>query len=206
MNSRACVCVGGRHNQFRTDRLDQLDNPRDIQFGNTQPAVIRWKLLAPNQQRAFLDALGHGVDLLRDPTVVESIVRRKWAAFDTQLLTDAVVLPFAHAWAACRIAQTQPRVYGGEEVPEMNSNAVAVIAAAQAVVRWLPQSYGAANRCLKVEEQEASRLVESRLRSSGNREEMVRRCLSSSNPHVRTCVRVCTAGSACRQCEWTGEK
>ena len=55
----------------------KLADPRDLQFGNAQPATIRWALLAAGQRRAFVRALLRGQDFLRDPAVVEFLVRRR---------------------------------------------------------------------------------------------------------------------------------
>ena len=60
-----------------TPALSKLADLRDLQFGNSQPATIRWERLAPGQQRAFLRALLRGHDFLRDPAVVEFLVRRR---------------------------------------------------------------------------------------------------------------------------------
>jgi hypothetical protein len=98
---------------------------------------IRWALLAAGQRRAFLRTLLRGVEILRDPAVVEFVVRRR-GEFDRaanavvaadagggaaapavarQVLTDAVMQPFR---AAYRGAQMLPHVYGGAQLHEVH--------------------------------------------------------------------------------------
>ena len=101
---------------------------------------IRWALLAAGQRRAFLRTLLRGVEILRDPAVVEFVVRRR-GEFDRaanavvaadagggaaapavarQVLTDAVMQPFVEARAAYRGAQMLPHVYGGAQLHEVH--------------------------------------------------------------------------------------
>jgi hypothetical protein len=139
----------------------KLADPRDLQFGNMQPATIRWALLSAGQRRAFLRTLLRGVEFLRDPAVVEFVLRRRGefdgavnavaaanaaggaasAADAQQVFTDAVVQPFVEAWAAYRGAQMLPHVYGGAQLHEVYP---APSAEADAVP-FVPRRYGAAD-------------------------------------------------------------
>jgi hypothetical protein len=159
-------------------RADQkLADPRDLQFGNAQPVTIRWALLAAGQRRAFLRTLLRGVEFLRDPAVVEFVVRRRGefdgaanavaaadapggaaaAADARQVFTDAVVKPFVEAWAWYRGAQMLPQVYGGAQLhevhpaPSAEADAVADAAAAAAdgAVPFVPRRYGAADHSME---------------------------------------------------------
>ncbi len=157
----------------------KLADPRDLQFGNQQPVTIRWALLAAGQRRAFLRTLLRGVEFLRDPAVVEFVVRRRGefdaaanavAAADAaggaaaaaagdarQVLTDAVVQPFVEAWAAYRGAQMLPQVYGGAQLHEVHpapsaeadAAADAAAAALEGAVPFVPGRYGAADHSME---------------------------------------------------------
>jgi hypothetical protein len=156
----------------------KLANPRDLQFGNQQPVTIRWAMLAAGQRRAFLRTLLRGVEFLRDPAVVEFVVRRR-GEFDRaanavvaadaaggaetpagdarQVLTDAVVQPFVEAWAAYRGAQMLPQVYGGAQLHEVHpapsaeedAAADAAAAALDGAVPFVPWRYGAADHSME---------------------------------------------------------
>ena len=155
----------------------KLADPRDLQFGNQQPVTIRWALLAAGQRRAFLRTLLRGVEFLRDPAVVEFVVRRRGefdraanavaaadagdgasaAANARQVLTDAVVQPFVEAWAAYRGAQMLPQVYGGAQLHEVHpassaeedAAADAAAAALEGAVPFVPGRYGAADHSME---------------------------------------------------------
>jgi hypothetical protein len=139
-----------------------------------QPVSVRWALLVAGQRRAFLRTLLRGVEFLRDPTVVEFVVRRRGefdravnavatadaavgAADARQVLTDAFVQPFAEAWAAYRGAQIRPRVYGGAQLhgvhpapsAEAGAEAEAAAAAAEGAVPFVPGRYGAADHSME---------------------------------------------------------
>jgi hypothetical protein len=140
-----------------------------------QPVTIRWALLAAGQRRAFLRTLLRGVEFLRDPAVVEFVVRRRGefdraanavAAADAgdgaaaaaagdarQVLTDAVVQPFVEAWAAYRGAQMRKQVYGGTQLHEVHpapsAEEDAAAAALEGAVPFVPGRYGAADHSME---------------------------------------------------------
>jgi hypothetical protein len=155
----------------------KLADPRDLQFGNQQPVTISWALLAAGQRRAFLRTLLRGVEFLRDPAVVEFVIRRRGefdraanavvaadagggaaaAGYARQVLTDAVVQPFVEEWAAYRGAQMLPQVYGGAQLhdvhpppsAEADAAADAAAAAAEGAVPFVPGRYGAADHSME---------------------------------------------------------
>jgi hypothetical protein len=154
----------------------KLADPRDLQFGNAQPATIRWALLAAGQRRTFMRALLRGQDFLRDPAVVEFLVRRRGefdraahavaaadaaggaragAAAVRQVLTDSVVRPFVEAWSLYRHLQMLPQVYGATALhevhpaPSADAAADAAAAALEGAVPFVPGRYGAADHSME---------------------------------------------------------
>ena len=157
----------------------KLADLRDLQFGNQHSVTIRWELLAAGQRRAFLRALLRGQDFLRDPAVVQFLVRRRGefdraasdggavggrpggaaaaggggAADDDagRLLADAVVRPFVDSWSAYRDAQMLPEVYGRALLREVHATQPADVAAEVAVasVPFVPGRYGAVDHSIE---------------------------------------------------------
>ena len=122
---------------LRSSKLaDRPARSPDRQYA--QPATIRWALLAAGQRRTFMRALLRGQDFLRDPAVVEFLVRRRGefdraahvvAAADAggaraggaairQVLTqDAVVQPSVEAWWSPAYAAAGVRRHGAARGP-----------------------------------------------------------------------------------------
>ncbi len=117
----------GKTNQFAqyfipfSDAL-RLADAKDLQVGGQEPITIPWKHLLPAQRRRFLTTLKRGYEALKDPALVDFIIRRH-GAFDRQIqevsvgetsqrLSDTMVESFKSAWKRYRDAQLTPQVYG----------------------------------------------------------------------------------------------
>ena len=94
-----------------------LIDKKDIQFGNMQPAVVRWEALSQRQREAFMSTLEKGLDYLQDRAKLMRIVHRD-GQFDAAFAAGASpfsvdkVAPFLDAWLDYLLIQKRADVYG----------------------------------------------------------------------------------------------
>ncbi len=92
----------------------KLKDKRDLQFGNMQPATIKWDGLTKAQQEEFLAALDHGLQRLKDPALFDFILKRGGAFLKAGegIMSETEITAFGASWARC--LNRQERVYAAE--------------------------------------------------------------------------------------------
>lgn len=93
-------------------------DPKDLQWANKQPFLIKWHLLRSDQKDRFLSTLKRGLSILRRKGVMDLLIHRKGLFDQTRgvpgkkLLTSAFITNLKKGWLDYLALQEREDVYG----------------------------------------------------------------------------------------------
>ena len=122
-----------------------------MQFGNNQPAVIRWDKLLLKQKMRFLNCLQRGCTALKDRKLLHFLIERRGLFNEVvslekhKLIVNKMIEADSKAWLDYMALQMQENVYGRDVIALLPDKSFAV----EAGPAFVPKGIGAASYTLE---------------------------------------------------------